>query len=280
MATDAKLGVIYYNWPGYEGLEQFLVRASEIGYRYCELSADDIWDEEVLNAGVLDLGRLEAGAERANRLLARYDMQVSAVAAWNDFLQADADVMGAQLARYRNLCRAVPLVGTDILRTDGGWNREGLVPKERWDAMLLEAFVRCAVFAEEFGVRIALDNHGDATNDGDWQLSLIERVDSARLGVNLDTMNYRWFGHDVETINRFCRILAPHAFHTHLKDGRHPRPDYEGAALGDGEIDLKSAVDSLHAVGYDGVWTAEYEGPEATGGVGYEKCYGWMKENV
>ena len=280
MKPAPKLGVIHYNWPGYDGLEPFLARASDIGYDYCELWSDDIWAEEDLSAGVPDVGRLEADAERVVRILGRYNMQVSAVSARNDFLQADADVMGAQLVRYRNLCQAVPLVGTDILRSDGGSNRDGQVPREEWDAMLEEAFVRSAAFAEEFGVRIALDNHGDATNDGDWQLSLIERVGSPRLGVNLDTMNYRWFGHDLETITRYCRILAPHVFHTHLKDGRNPRPDYQGAALGEGEIDLRSTVDILQAAGYEGVWTAEYEGPEAAGGVGYEKCYGWMKENV
>ena len=280
MAPVPKLGVIHYNWPGYDGLEAFLARASQIGYQYCELWVEDIWEEPVLTEGEPDLGRLEADADRVVGLLGRYQMQASSVSARNDFLQADADAMGAQLVRYRNLCRAVPLLGTDILRTDGGWNRDGQVPREEWDAMLVEAFLRCSAFAEEFGVRIALDNHGDATNDGDWQLSLIERVGSTRLGVNFDTMNYRWFGHDLETINRYCQILAPHVFHTHLKDGRNPRPDYAGAALGEGEIDLKSAVQILQAAGYDGVWTAEYEGPEAAGGVGYQKCYEWMRENV
>ena len=32
--------------------------------------------------------------------------------------------------------------------------------------------------------------------------------------------------------------------------------------------------------GYDGAWTAEYEGPEAEGGMGYEKCYRWLEENI
>ncbi len=275
-----KLGVIHYNWPGYDGLEPFLARAREIGYRYCELWASDIWDEALLGQGDPDQGALEAAAETVTQQLERHDIQVATVSAQNDFIQDDADVMGAQLVRYRNLCRAVPLLGTDLLRSDGGWNREGKVPRERWDGMLVEAFLRAVEFADEFDVRIALDNHGDATNDGDWQLSLIERVGSPRLGVNLDTMNYRWFGHDLATIERYYRILAPHTFHTHLKDGRNPRPDYQGAALGEGEIDLATAVRCLKEAGYEGAWTAEYEGPEAVGGVGYEKCFAWMAKNV
>lgn len=269
--AESKLGVIHYNWPGYD-LEGFAARASEIGYKYCELQIGDIWDGETDNG--------EATAIATRRLLEKYGMQASAVAAGNDFLQADPAALGAQIERYRSVCQIIPHVGTDIVRSDGGWNRKGEVPEVQWDGMMLESFKRCAEFLEELEVRIALDNHGVSTNDGDWQLSLIERVGSPRLGVNLDTMNYRWYGHDLETIDRFYEILAPHVFHTHMKDGTGSRGDYKGAALSAGEIHLDHAVKCLQEVGYDGAWTAEYEGPEVEGGVGYEKCYEWLKENV
>ncbi len=266
-----KLGVIHYNWPGYD-LEGFAARASQIGYRYCELQIQDIWDGESDNGA--------QSAEATRRLLDKYGMQASAVAAGNDFLQADRGDFEAQIERYRYVCSIIPHVGTDIVRSDGGWNREGKVPEEQWDGMMLEAFQRSAEFLEEFNVRIALDNHGVSTNDGDWQLSLIERVGSPRLGVNLDTMNYRWFGHELDKIDHFYQILAPHVFHTHMKDGTGSRQDYKGAALGDGEIHLDHAVNCLKEAGYDGAWTAEYEGPEAEGGVGYEKCFGWLQKHI
>ena len=41
--AEKKLGVIHYNWPDYD-LEGFAARASQIGYRYCELQINDIWD--------------------------------------------------------------------------------------------------------------------------------------------------------------------------------------------------------------------------------------------
>ena len=269
--AESKLGAIHYNWPGYD-LEGFAARASEIGYKYCELQIGDIWDGESHNG--------EETAEATRRLLEKYGMQASAVAAGNDFLQADPAQLEAQIERYRYVCQIIPHAGTDIVRSDGGWNRNDEVLQEKWDGMMLDAFKRCADFLEVLDVRIALDNHGVSTNDGDWQLSLIERVGSARLGVNLDTMNYRWYGHDLENIDRFYQILAPHVFHTHMKDGRGSRGEYKGAALGEGEIHLDHAVRCLKEAGYDGAWTAEYEGPEAEGGVGYEKCYGWLKDNI
>lgn len=269
--ADKKIGAIHYNWPGYD-LEGFARRASEIGYTHCEVRAADIWvDSEVDGAH---------RAEEVRELLARYGMQISAVEIGNDFLQADPADLDMQVARYRARCKVIPLTGCDIARSDGGRNRNDQVPQAQWDGMMLDAFKRVADGLEEAGVRIALDNHGVTTNDGDWQLSLIERVGSPRLGVNLDTMNYRWFGHDLETIDRFYEILAPHVFHVHMKDGTGSRQEYKGAALGEGEINLEYAVSLLEKAGYEGAWTAEYEGPEAEGGIGYEKCYSWLANRL
>ena len=265
------IGAIHYNWPGYD-LEGFAQRASEIGFQCCELQIGDIWDGESKNG--------EKTAEQTRRLLEKYGIRISAVAAGNDFLQADPEDLKAQIERYRYVCQIIPHTGTDIVRSDGGWNRNDQVPEDQWDGMMLEAFKRCADFLEDLNVRIALDNHGVSTNDGDWQLSLIQRVGSDRLGVNLDTMNYRWFGHELDKIDHFYKILAPHVFHTHMKDGTGSRQEYRGAALGDGEIHLDYAIEALQQAGYDGVWVAEYEGPETEGGVGYEKCYKWLDQRL
>ncbi len=268
---STSIGVIHYNWPGYD-LEGFARRASEIGYKTCELQIGDIWDEDEDDDG--------RQAEAVRDMLAGYGMTVSAVAAGNDFIQAERGEFEAQIARYRRVCEIIPHTGTDIIRSDGGWNRGDKVAQELWDGMMLEAFQRCAEFIEALDVRIALDNHGVSTNDGDWQLSLIERVGSSRLGVNLDTMNYRWFGHDLDKIDQFYEILAPHTFHTHVKDGTGSRSEYRGAALGEGEIRLGNMLEHLRKAGYDGAWTAEYEGSEAAGGIGYEKCYRWLAQHV
>ena len=63
--------------------------------------------------------------------------------------------------------------------------------------------------------------------------------------------------------------------HLHLKDGRGSRGNYQGEALGEGEIDLKKAVEYLKEAEYDGVWTCEYEGRE-NDGTGQTKSYNWM----
>ena len=179
----------------------------------------------------------------------------------------------------RRVAGLAKMLGTNVLRTEGGGPKDSVPEEQQFDSMV-ECLKRCAEWLDDVDVHLAIDNHGVVTNDGDLQLRLFETVGSPRVGANLDTMNYRWFGHDIATINRFYEILAPHTFHTHMKDGTGARENYNGAALGEGEIDLHHAINCLKNAGYDGVWTAEYEGPEAEGGTGYAKCCQWLKANL
>jgi sugar phosphate isomerase/epimerase len=268
--AEAKIGVIHYNWPGFT-FEGFLEFAAKTGYRYVELQASNIWNDQNPDA--------EASAKQTAKLLARHGLKVSALAANNDFILPDADAMKVQVERMKRVCGMAKIMGTNVLRTEGGWAKDS-VPQPKWFDSMADCLKRCCEWADDLDVYFALDNHGTVTNDGDLQLRLFKAVGSKRVGSNLDTMNYRWFGHDIPTINRFYEILAPYVFHTHMKDGTGSREHYKGAALGEGEIDLKHAVNCLKKAGYTGAWTAEYEGPEAAGGVGYAKCFAWLKANV
>ena len=96
---STSIGVIHYNWPGYD-LEGFARRASEIGYKTCELQIGDIWDEDEDDDG--------RQAEAVRDMLAGYGMTVSAVAAGNDFIQAERGEFEAQIARYRRVREIIP----------------------------------------------------------------------------------------------------------------------------------------------------------------------------
>jgi sugar phosphate isomerase/epimerase len=265
-----KLGVIHYNWPGFT-FEQFLKFCAETGYGYVELQLPDVWGKDVADP--------ERNAERVRKHVESFGLKVSALAAHNDFVQLDPAAVRDQVERMKRICGLARLLGSSTVRTEGGAPKDS-VPMERWLDAMHGCFARCVGFLDELQVGLAIDNHGLITNDGDLLYALIKKVNHGRLGTNLDTMNYRWFGHDIAACNRFYQMLAPHALHTHLKDGFDSREKYRGAALGEGEIDLGHALKCLRAFGYDGVWCAEYEGPEAQGGVGYRKCCEWMRKNV
>jgi len=268
----AKVGVIHYNFPDFS-LHQFLQFMVDTGYEYTELMLSDVWHEQDTT------DEPEHKAETLRQKMDSMGLKVSALYAANDFLVVGEEAKAAQASRVERVAKLAKLLGTDILRCDGGHAKEE-IEESQWVPLIVDGFKRCCEFAPKLDVRFALDNHGIVTNDADRQIAIFKAVGSDRLGANVDTMNYRWAGHSVETIRGFCDRIAPYVFHTHLKDGTGSMEQYKGAALGEGEIDLEHAVAALKRAGYDGAWIAEYEGPEAAGGVGYAKCYQWLKSHV
>lgn len=265
-----KIGVIHYNFPGYS-FTDFLRYASETGYGYLEF----------FNTAMLldpDEGTPEQKAESVRKEVESFGLKISALSANNDFIVLDEEVVKAQVERMGLVCKLANILGTSVIRTEGGSPKDS-VPKERWIEAMAGCLTRCIEAAEKNDVYLAVDNHGHVTNDGDLQLELFQKVDSDRVGANMDTMNYRWAGHSLEKIAHFYEIIAPYTFHTHMKDGTGSLGEYRGEALGEGEIDLAYAAKCLKDAGFDGVWCAEYEGREGAD-IGYRKCCEWMKANL
>lgn len=265
-----KFGMVHYNAPG-DTLEEFLDYAAETGFSYLELVARDVWPDREDSP--------EKRAAAARRELDARELTVSALQAQNDFILRKGEAFEAEIQRMRRVAHIAEILGTQILRIDGGWPKEP-APREEWLAPVVEGVSRCLEFAIPMGLRLALDNHGIVTNEAEFQLEVLERVGSPSFGLNLDTMNYRWFGHDLDTIDRYYEMVAPHVIHTHLKDGRGARQDYVGTVLGAGEIRLDRAIAPLGLAGYQGPWCAEYEGPRSESAEGYRKCLEWMHTNV
>lgn len=269
----SRIGLINYNLGG-RSIEEVLDFASEAGFSHIEIGARDVWNEKE-GMSVHDAKRR---ADEVRQRLDAVNMKVSAFAAGNDFLVRSEAEMQHQIERMHHVIALARILGANVLRCDGGWTKEG-VAEEQWFDLMVDGFKRLRDLIEPAGMYAALDNHGIVTNDADLQVRIFEAVGSPNLGANVDTMNYRWAGHDLETVGRFYKVIAPYALHVHLKDGRGSRAEYVGLALGEGEIDLKGAVDALVEAGYKGVWTVEYEG-KTDPLEGYRKGLEWIKANV
>lgn len=263
-----KLGVIHYNAPG-DTLEEFLDWVKATGFEYVELQCRDTWPDESQDAG-------DRPAE-VKAMLDERGLRASALSSGNDFVVLDEEEIRHQVDRMEAICEQALAIGTDTIRTEGGQTKPS-VPEEKYAEAMTGCLKRCLEFVEPMGIKLAVDNHGLVTNDGDLQLKTFEMVGSKHVGANLDTMNYRWFGNDLATIDRYYEMMAPWVLHTHLKDGTGSRGDYVGAALGNGEINLKHAIDCCVKAGYNGVWCAEWEG-RGDKGEGYAACLEWMKAN-
>jgi sugar phosphate isomerase/epimerase len=268
----AKLGIIHYNLPKDWSLADFFGYCRDTGFEYMELQIGDVWDESDPSADPV------RGAEEVRGMADAHGLKISALASGNDFVLLDEDAIASQVARMKRICEAVPILGTDVIRTEGGRPKDE-VPESRYVEAMAGCLKRCLDFVEPAGIKLAVDNHGLVTNNADLQVELFEAVGSEHVGANLDTMNYRWAGNDLAEIDRFYEIIAPHVFHVHLKDGRGSLEDYVGEVLGEGEINLAQAIACLKKVGYDGVYCAEYEGNLPTP-EGYKEYLDWMQANL
>ncbi|MBI2301111.1 MAG: sugar phosphate isomerase/epimerase [Armatimonadetes bacterium] len=265
-----KFGLIHYNAPG-ATLEEFINYAADTGFDGVELQIGDVWDEKDPGANP------ERKAEAARAMIEGKGLFVGALAAGNNFLVTDPEVVKAQVARMERCAKLALLLGANVIRSEGGWAADDSLPKERYALTMANCFRRCVPFLEELGVTLGVDNHGVVTNDADLQMATLGLVGSKFVGTTMDTMNYRWMGWDLPTCNRFYEMSSMRCMHLHLKDGTGSRGEYKGCELGAGEIDLAHAVRCLKANGYQGLWCAEYEGRDADG---YTRCLKWMKANV
>ena len=266
-----EFGLIFYNLPDYD-LERFASFASTSGFTCAEIAVRYIWDGG-------EVAVAETQARDLGRLLANCGMRLSALSAGNNFIQATDEDLQRQVERLKQVCLLARLAGTSMLRIDGGNPRKGGVTEQDYLESITRGLKAIRPFIESEGFVLALDNHGLVTNDADAQVRIFEEVGSKNVGANLDTMNYRWFGHPLETVQRFYRVIAPYVRHTHMKDGRGARPEYVGTALGEGELDLQAAVDALRAVNYGGPWVVEYEG-RSDHEEGYRRGLRWLRAHV
>ncbi|HEY3330823.1 MAG TPA: sugar phosphate isomerase/epimerase [Capsulimonadaceae bacterium] len=268
-----KLGLVHCNTPG-STLVEFFRWAADTGFEFVELTPPDVVVDDPVGEPSLEQ------AARVRKLAHSYGLRVSAFAARNDFVVLDSGVIDFQVARMRRVAEITRALDEEaVIRSEGGAEKES-VPRERWADTMTGCFERCTSFLDELGVDLAIDNHGTVSNDGDVLLEVLRRVNHPRIGANLDTMNFLWYGNDLPTCNRYYRELAPFVKHTHIKDGRGVRSEYVGEVLGEGQIDLAYALACLKDAGYTGAYNAEYEGKQTEDGAGYAKCLRWMREHI
>ena len=262
-------GLIHHNQPDLESLEDFFEFASEAGFDAVELMPGDVWPEGEENP--------EAHVSAVKKQVDAAGLKVCAVSAGNDFVYLDDDDVEREVRRMERICGLAKILDSSVIRTEGGRAKDE-VPEERHVEAMAKCLKRCLAFIERDEIVLAVDNHGMVTNDADLQLRLYKEVDSPFVAATMDTMNYRWAGHDLETVGRFYETVAPYVRHVHIKDGTGSRGEYRGMVLGEGEIDIPRAIKALVGADYGGVWCIEYEGGE--GSKGYAKCLSRLKTLV
>lgn len=234
---------------------EFLDFVKEIGGRYIELCT-------VKSAHNNTLNLTEGNRVFIKEAIASRGLSIVSVAGYNDFSMSDPDNIEKQVKRLQWYCQLAMDLNVNIVRVLGG---EKTVDIRRGDLLkrLISGFKLAADMAKNYHVILALENHGYLTNDGPILVNIIEKVASDNLKITLDTGNFCWAGHSLQSAYNYFKILAPYTVNVHLKDFIFAEKNkVKFVPLGEGCLNLNRVVKFLALSGYNGAFLCEYEGVE------------------
>jgi sugar phosphate isomerase/epimerase len=258
-----KLGISMWSYVshykrGDMTVESFLDTARDLGADGVEL-LDFFWRER------------ETELARVKNRLGEMGMPVSAYAIGNNLTEPDEQTRRRQVESIFLGVDTARLLGTDRVRVFAGNPNEG-VDYDTGLNWIVEGLRQGARYAEESNVLLCLENHGLLAGRADQVRHIIDSVGSPALLANPDTGNFMLVNQNPVTA---IRELAPITGSVHFKDFRKAAQSetehvYQGlngsrvvgAAIGEGDVDLRKVVEILHDSGYDGYLTIEYEGAE------------------
>lgn len=181
---------------------------------------------------------------------------------------------GTNEAAYDEMIRSFDhanAIGAKVMRVVGSSLRLRNEPHSPQLARLTQMFRKAVKVAEDFGIRMAVENHIDF--NAQEMLSLLQSVDSPFLGINFDTGNFvRLLDDPVQAMD----VLAPYTYATHVKDLKVQRGVpanewyfFSSVPVGEGVVDNGKLIEKLRRAGFDGLLAAEidflhpdYEGEE------------------
>ncbi|MCO5185461.1 MAG: sugar phosphate isomerase/epimerase [Anaerolineae bacterium] len=163
---------------------------------------------------------------------------------------------------YDDMIAQIPnaaLIGADVMRVVASSLMFRHEPHGPQIDILVGWFKDAVKVAEEYGVKLAVENHIDYTSDE--CVELLNRVDSPYLGLNLDTGNFlRLLDDPVEGAKK----LANRTLATHIKDlkpvkGLDAREWYffSSTPVGDGLVDNQKLAQILYDADYQGFLAVE-----------------------
>lgn len=180
----------------------------------------------------------------------RLGLDVSGTAIRTDFCVNNAGRLKMQVDHCKRWIEHTSRLGGKTVRIFGGAVAKD-DKEDRARRQCIDAIQECCDHAGQFGIYLALENHGGITGTSEQMLALVRAIKSDWFGVNLDTGNFR-------TKNPYADLerLAPYAVVVQIKteinrEGKKPE-----------EADLKRKVQMLRAVNYRGYVALEYEASE------------------
>lgn len=173
---------------------------------------------------------------------------------------------GQNWEAYNEMVTMIPYaraIGADVMRVVGSSLMFRHEPHGPQVQALVEMFKKAVKVAEDYQVKLAVENHIDFT--GDEILQMITDVDSEYFGLNFDTGNFlRLLDDPIASMEK----LAPYVLATHVKDlypDKNARPTdwffFAGVPVGKGLIDNQQLAQLLHQADFKGFLAVEIDHP-------------------
>ncbi len=238
----------------FASVEEQLKAAKEMGFTCADITDTNAGGSMLGTAGFSPTVSLDDNPFDIKRLFDKHGIKISTVCAHANLLDP------SKPSRYgtAEIMKAIKIAGAigvkDVITTDNE-------PSTQWAEKLTfdqktfimaEKLYEPVKMAEDYGVRVLIENHGPVTDTIEGLSRVFEILENPpALGINLDTGN-SWLGgtDPVEIAKKFKDRI----FHIHWKDlgedwiprrGKQYGAGFSTIAMGDGVIDIKGVCEVL-----------------------------------
>lgn len=177
----------------------------------------------------------------------RLGLDVSGGAVGNKFTEADPAKLKDEIKKTKEWTERYATLGAKAIRIFAGNAVKGEV-EEVTRKRCIEAILEVCEHANQFGIYMALENHGGIVTTAEQLLTIVKEVKHDWFGVNLDSGNFR----TADPYGDFAK-LAPYAVNVQFKT----EVQYAGQKKQD--ADLNKLVNILKDAKYRGYVALEYE---------------------
>ena len=199
----------------------------------------------------------KAYMENINAILDEYNFD--RVYAWG---HPDGLEGGKNEEEYKEMAKSfehAKAIGAKVMRVVGSSLTFLHEPHQPQIERLTKMFQEAVKVAQDYDIKMAVENHIDFTSDE--ILQLLENVDSPYLGLNFDTGNFlRLLDDPIKGMEK----LAKYTYATHIKDLKIQKgvaPDewffFSSTPVGEGYIDNQKLAQMLEDGGYQGFLAVE-----------------------
>lgn len=190
-------------------------------------------------------------------LLNSWNLRVSGISGYTTLTLANESERQKAAYEVKEWLELVAYLGGDFYRVNVPLPKDAT--REQAFNWAIKSLRKCLKLCEEYGIRLALENHGDSLVDSaENTKTLLETINSAYLGIIYDPGNLFIIGE--RNFKNDIKLLSSYIINVHVKDVKQiNKEEYREVLLGEGEIDWRSIIRELIKRGYNGYLSVEYE---------------------